>query len=57
MPLIESRTVDLPKMSHPLGDLTFCEGQGQVLFDIKRAYYAYHVLGGSDRAAYAHKAH
>jgi hypothetical protein len=49
------RTVDLPKISDPRGNLTFIEGNRHVPFDIKRVFYLYDVPTGADRGAHAHK--
>lgn len=50
------RTVDLPKISDPRGNLTFIEGRNHVPFDIRRVYYLYDVPGGAERGGHAHKA-
>jgi hypothetical protein len=53
--ITECKTVDLPKITDPRGNLTFIEGKRHLPFEIKRVYYKYDVPGGSDRGAHAHK--
>lgn len=55
MALSDCRTIDLPKISDPRGNLTFIEGQNHIPFEIKRVYYLYDVPGGAARAGHAHK--
>ncbi|WP_227243193.1 sugar 3,4-ketoisomerase [Paraburkholderia caribensis] len=55
MALNDCRTIELPKITDPRGNLTFVEGGNHIPFDIKRVYYLYDVPGGSDRGAHAHK--
>ena len=53
---IEScKTIELPKITDPRGNLTFVEGGQHVPFDIKRVYYLYDVPGGAERGGHAHK--
>jgi hypothetical protein len=47
--------IELPKISNPLGNLTFIEGQRHAPFEIKRVYYVYDVPGGAVRGGHAHK--
>ncbi len=54
-PLDNVKTVDLPVVGEPRGNLTFIEGGTHVPFDIKRVYYLYDVPGGAERAGHAHK--
>ena len=49
------RTIDLPKIADPRGNLTFIEGGNHVPFDIQRVYYLYDVPGGAERGGHAHK--
>ena len=49
------KTVNLPKISDPRGNLTFIEGGSHIPFDIKRVYYLYDVPGGAERGGHAHK--
>jgi glyoxylate utilization-related uncharacterized protein len=55
LPLRPCRTIDLPRITDPRGNLTFIEGSRQVPFDIKRVYYLYDVPGGAERGGHAHK--
>jgi len=56
MALEHCRTIMLPKISDPRGNLTFIEGDGHIPFEIKRMYYLYDVPGGADRGGHAHRA-
>lgn len=49
------KTIELPRIHDPRGNLTFIEGGRHVLFDIKRVYYLYDVPGGAERGGHAHK--
>jgi hypothetical protein len=49
------RIVDLPKMAHPRGNLTFLEGGRHVPFDIRRVFYIYDVPTAESRGAHAHR--
>ncbi len=55
MPLNDCRTIELPKIADPRGNLTFVEGGNHIPFEIRRVYYLYDVPGGSDRGAHAHR--
>lgn len=50
------RSVSLPKISDPRGNLTFIEGGNHIPFNIQRVYYLYDVPGGAERGGHAHKA-
>ena len=52
----DCRTINLPKISDPRGNLTFVESSRHIPFEIKRVYYLYDVPGGESRAGHAHKA-
>jgi WxcM-like, C-terminal len=54
MALVDCRTLELPKVHDPRGNLTFVEGGRQIPFDIRRVYYLYDVPGGSERGGHAH---
>ena len=56
MSINDCKSIDLPKIGEPRGNLTFIEGQRHVPFDIKRVYYLYDVPGGAERGGHAHKA-
>jgi dTDP-4-dehydrorhamnose 3,5-epimerase-like enzyme len=49
------KTIDLPKIHDPRGNLTFIEGHRHIPFDIQRVYYLYDVPGGAERGGHAHK--
>ncbi len=49
------KTIELPRIHDPRGNLTFIEGSRHVPFDIKRVYYLYDVPGGAERGGHAHK--
>lgn len=49
------RTIGLPVISDPRGDLTFIEGERHVPFPIRRVYYLYNVPVDSERGGHAHK--
>ncbi len=55
MALVDCRTLELPKVHDPRGNLTFVEGGRQIPFDIRRVYYLYDVPGGSERGGHAHR--
>ena len=55
MGLSDCKTVVLPKISEPRGNLTFIEGGRHVPFEIKRVFYLYDVPGGADRGGHALK--
>lgn len=48
------RTIALPRVTDPRGDLTFVEGGQHVPFDIARVYYLYNVPVDSERGGHAH---
>lgn len=53
--LNDCRTIELPKITDPRGNLTFIEGDRHIPFDIRRVYYLYDVPGGAERGGHAHK--
>lgn len=55
MNLNNCKTIELPKISDPRGNLTFIESGHHVPFEIKRVYYLYDVPGGATRAGHGHK--
>jgi dTDP-4-dehydrorhamnose 3,5-epimerase-like enzyme len=55
MSLDDCRTIELPKISDPRGNLTFIESGCHVPFEIRRVYYLYDVPGGATRAGHGHK--
>lgn len=55
MSISNCRTIELPKINDPRGNLTFVEGGRHIPFDIRRVYYLYDVPGGAERGGHAHK--
>lgn len=55
MSLNDCKTIELPKISDPRGNLTFIESGRHVPFEIRRVYYLYDVPGGATRAGHGHK--
>ena len=49
------KTIDLPRINDPRGNLTFVESNRHIPFAIQRVYYLYDVPGGSMRGGHAHK--
>ncbi len=49
------RTIDLPKIGDPRGNLTFIENNWHIPFEIKRVFFLYDVPGGATRAGHANK--
>jgi dTDP-4-dehydrorhamnose 3,5-epimerase-like enzyme len=55
MRIKDCKLIELPKIADPRGNLTSIEGERDVPFEIKRAYYLYDVPGGATRAGHGHK--
>ena len=51
----DCKTVELPRISDPRGNLTFIEAERHVPFSIRRVFYLYDVPGGAERAEHALK--
>ncbi len=49
------KIIELPKISDPRGNLTVCEQERNVPFEVKRIYWTYDVPGGGSRGGHAHK--
>lgn len=49
------KIIELPKIADPRGNLTVCEGNHNVPFEVKRVYWTYDVPGGGRRGGHAHK--
>jgi WxcM-like, C-terminal len=49
------RVIELATVSDPRGKLTFIEGERQVPFPIRRAYWIYDVPGGEVRGGHAYR--
>ena len=52
----ERSILNLPKIIDPRGNLTVAEGQTNVPYDVKRAYWVYYVPAGESRGGHAHRA-
>lgn len=55
MNLSECRILELAKIKHKEGNLTFIEGNRHIPFEIKRVFYIYDVPRGEVRGAHAHR--
>src|ERR1035438_9106600 len=51
----DCRIIELPKISDPRGNLTFIEGNRNIPFAMKRAYWIYDVPGGEIRGGHSYK--
>lgn len=51
----DCKTITLPKITDPRGNLTFIEQSNHVPFDIKRVFFLYDVPTEESRGAHAHK--
>jgi len=51
----DCRTIELPRIQDPRGNLSFIESGRHVPFEIKRVFYLYDVPGGESRAGHALK--
>ncbi len=49
------RTIDLPKIVDPRGNLTVAEEMKNVPFDIARVYWTYDIPSGERRGGHAHR--
>jgi hypothetical protein len=56
MDVNQCRSISLPRVTDPRGNLTFIEGSRHIPFDIQRVYYLYDVPGGAERGGHAHRA-
>ncbi|RYE13791.1 MAG: WxcM-like domain-containing protein [Rickettsiales bacterium] len=55
MSLPDYKIINLPKILDERGNLSFCESENQIPFDIKRIYYLYDVPNGITRGGHGHK--
>ena len=55
MKIKDCKTISLPRINDPRGNLTFIENANQIPFDIKRVYYLYDIPQGAMRGAHSHK--
>lgn len=53
--VLDSRILNLPKITDPRGNLSIIEQLKQIPFEIKRTYWIYDVPGGCDRGGHAYK--
>ncbi len=53
MALNEPKIIELPKICHPRGNLSFIEGNHHIPFPIARSYWIYDVPGGKTRFGHA----
>ncbi len=51
----DCKIIELPKVSDPRGNLTFIEGNRNIPFTIKRAYWIYDVPGGEVRGGHSYR--
>ena len=49
------RSIELPKITDPRGNLSFVEQENHIPFEIKRTYWLYDVPGGECRGGHAYK--
>ena len=52
---MNARIIELPRITDPRGNLTVCENESNLPFDVKRVYWVYDVPGGESRGRHAHK--
>ena len=52
---MNARIIELPRITDPRGNLTVCENESNLPFDVKRVYWVYDVAGGESRGSHAHK--
>jgi len=55
MSIHDCKTIDLPKIRDPRGNLSFVENGRPIPFVIRRAYWIYDVPGGEVRGGHAYK--
>lgn len=53
--ILDSKILNLPKITDPRGNLSIIEQLKQIPFEIKRTYWIYDVPGGCDRGGHAYK--
>ncbi len=52
---MNARIIELPRITDPRGNLTVCENESNLPFDVKRVYWVYDVPGVESRGSHAHK--
>jgi dTDP-4-dehydrorhamnose 3,5-epimerase-like enzyme len=55
MTIEECKIIELPRISDPRGNLTFIEGNRNIPFAMKRAYWIYDVPGGEIRGGHSYR--
>ena len=55
MRIDDCRTIELPVVADPQGDLAFAEGESHVPFSIARVFYVYDVPAQAARGGHAHR--
>ena len=55
MRIDDCRTIELPVMADPHGDLAVAEGESHVPFPIARVFYVYDVPAQASRGGHAHR--
>lgn len=50
----DCKTIALPKVNDPRGNLTYIGGKDHIPFEIKRVFYLYDIPTGESRGAHAH---
>lgn len=53
--MVNSKIINLPKITDPRGNLSIIEQLKQIPFKIKRAHWIYDVPGGVNRGGHAYK--
>ena len=56
MTINKCKTIELPIISDPRGDLSFVEFGSHINFRIERVYYLYNIPKAAERGGHAHKA-
>lgn len=54
MGIDQCKTIELPVVANPQGDLAFAEAEDHIPFPIARAFYVYDIPGGAVRGGHAH---
>jgi len=55
MTINDVKVVELPRFLDQRGNLSFCQNNTQIPFEIKRIYWLYDVPGGESRGGHAYK--
>lgn len=54
MGIDQCKTIELPVVANPQGDLAFAEAETHIPFPIARAFYVYDIPAGAVRGGHAH---